>query len=172
MSNHRIAVIVIGLVILVIIIIAWTNELGQVEVGARLTNPFTGGVDWIRGDSPEAAAEKRAAINLRYGLWVLLVCAGVSVIAYMVDGKHKKKEPSEYDPEKNVLLQERQGDETKKEIAELKAKLKALEALNENEKDHNRPSEKEIIECPYCLEDIYAGAIKCKHCKTDLESKA
>jgi len=55
-----------------------------------------------------------------------------------------------------------------KEIAELKTKLKKLENMVGKEEDRSVPAEKEIIDCPYCLEQIYAGAIKCKHCKTDL----
>lgn len=32
-------------------------------------------------------------------------------------------------------------------------------------------AKKGIIECPYCLEDIYAGAIKCKHCKSFIKGE-
>lgn len=58
--------------------------------------------------------------------------------------------------------------EVGKEIAELKAKLKKLEEIAEKGQVRKKPSQKEIVECPYCLEDIYAGAIKCKHCNTHL----
>ncbi len=38
--------------------------------------------------------------------------------------------------------------------------------------DQRVATEKETIDCPYCLEEIYAGAIKCKHCKSFLEKDA
>ena len=146
--------IILGLIVCTIIIFNWVNALGEIKVvsWSSYLNGYFG------GDSPEAAAEKRSQVNTTYGLWLAVVIGVTGGLFYIANEKDKKTK----DPK---TCNETEG---KKEVEETLMKEDNVDIHVEEEQDSKKPARKEIIECPYCLEDIYAGAIKCKHCKTDL----
>jgi len=151
--------IILGLIVCSILIFNWVNALGEIEVGYYTGEPegaFTGG--WQEGDSPEVASEKRSQVNSTYGLWLAVVVGVTGGLFYIANEKDKKTKE----------LKTWYETEGKKEVEELLMKENNVNSHVEEEQDTKKPDRKEIIECPYCLEDIYAGAVKCKHCKTDL----
>lgn len=127
-SNTGKAVVVIGLVISLILIIAWTNELKEIKVGVYL--PKVG--FWINGRSPEEAAEMRAAINSKYGLYLLLVVVATALFFYMVNQEQKSEEPVNSQTKDDFQTQESNVEGLEEEIAKLKSKLEELERLKEN----------------------------------------
>lgn len=148
----RSIVIIAGLVACIVLVVSWTNALDDLPEVKRLGYS---GDDYII--SPEDVTEQRGQVNSTYGLWLFLIIGVTGGLFYIANEKDKKAKE----------LKAWYENEGKKETEEL---LKEDNANSHVGKEENSkiPAKKEIIECPYCLEDIYAGAKKCKHCKTVL----
>lgn len=150
-------VVIAGLVAFIILGVNWANALANLPevTTTRSGGLFGGSVEYVV--SPEEVAEYRAQVNGTYGLWLAIIIGATGGLFYIANEKDKKAKE----------LKAWYETEGKNEIEGL---LKENNVNNhvENELDSKSPDRKEIVECPYCLEDIYAGAIKCKHCKTDL----
>ena len=131
-SNTGKAVVVIGLVISLMLIIAWTNELKEIKVGVYLPGSRSIEGFWINGRSPEEAAEMRAAINSKYGLYLLLVVVATALFFYMVNQEQKSEEPVNSQTKDDFQTQESNVEGLEEEIAKLKSKLEELERLKEN----------------------------------------
>ena len=154
MKSH---VVIAGLAAFIVLGVNWTNALANLpEVTTTRIGGLAGGsVEYVV--SPEEVAEYRAQVNATYGLWLAIIIVATGGLFYIANEKDKKTKD----------LKSWHKYEGNKEVEEM---LKQENVSNHVEKaQHNKgASKKEIVECPHCLEDIYAGAIKCKHCKTDL----
>ena len=93
---NRNTIIVIGLIILAVLAYNWTQELSTISVGYyREPSTFSSGM-W-HGNSPEIAAEKRAVINQKYGIWFVLALGGTVGLAAFAgtSGKSNSTEKAE-----------------------------------------------------------------------------
>lgn len=112
-SNTKKTIIVIGFIVCLIIIVAWANELSEIEVGQK--SAF--GDYWLGGDSPEAARAKRANINSKYGLYLFLTLVGSTAAVLIFTNKPEIKGPNDCKIKESTQIPESQEEEL--EIARL-----------------------------------------------------
>lgn len=133
LGNNKKTVFAVGFIILVVIVATWATELNKIKLGKHFPGSDSMGEMWLYGDSPDEAAAKRAVINTRYGLFLILVVGGTAIAAYMFDGTKEENDSIISDTEQDLEPVEPSGIEVEKEIAELKAKLSELEKLKDND---------------------------------------
>ncbi len=185
----RIVIVACGLVVLGIIAFNWTDALSKAVVGEQTLLGAHYGI-WT-GLSPEAAAVERERINSTYGIWFAITIAGTVALALFAPTSSKPKPNSAVQDSKdskevnaaegNIAEEknnERNATEEKQavqnytaveEIAVLKAKIAELENKATAVEGNDLAEREEAYKaCPYCMENIKAGAVICRFCRSEL----